>query len=157
MEKKKCFKCGIVKSPDRFYVHKQMGDGRLGKCIDCSLKDVRDNRIKRLDYYDAFDKERYRKNIPRFVKLKYSGMRRRISGLNKHSNLVGKDLLTKQEFLNWFEDTKESFMKLYRAWEKSGFLRRLSPSVDRVDNRRGYLVDNMQWLTQSQNSKKFNK
>jgi len=39
--KKKCFKCGQDKFLSDFYVHKQMGDGHLNKCIDCTKKDVK--------------------------------------------------------------------------------------------------------------------
>ena len=45
--KKKCFKCNIEKSLDDFYIHKQMKDGHLNKCIQCAKKDV-DEREKRL-------------------------------------------------------------------------------------------------------------
>lgn len=36
---KKCFKCEKVKPVSQFYVHKRMGDGRLGKCKTCTQKD----------------------------------------------------------------------------------------------------------------------
>lgn len=38
---KKCFKCGQIKSINNFYVHKQMLDGHLNKCIDCTKNDVK--------------------------------------------------------------------------------------------------------------------
>lgn len=37
---KKCFKCGKVKDIELFYKHKGMADGHLGKCIECTKKDV---------------------------------------------------------------------------------------------------------------------
>lgn len=45
---KKCFKCGIEKPLDAFYVHPQMGDGHLGKCKDCTKKDtaIRTEKMK---------------------------------------------------------------------------------------------------------------
>ncbi len=38
---KKCFKCGLEKSLDDFYAHKQMGDGHLNKCKDCTRSDTK--------------------------------------------------------------------------------------------------------------------
>jgi hypothetical protein len=38
---KKCFKCGIEKELSNFYKHKQMFDGHLNKCIECTKNDVK--------------------------------------------------------------------------------------------------------------------
>lgn len=47
MTRKVCFKCGVEKAIEDFYVHPKMADGRLGKCKDCTKIDVR-NRPKAL-------------------------------------------------------------------------------------------------------------
>lgn len=41
MEKKECFRCNKVKSLDEFYKHKQMVDGHLNKCKDCTKSDTK--------------------------------------------------------------------------------------------------------------------
>ena len=57
---KVCFKCGIEKSIGSFYVHKQMADGHLNKCIDCTKKDTKE-RIEHLSNDSLWcDKERAR-------------------------------------------------------------------------------------------------
>lgn len=55
---KRCFKCGVEKSITDFYVHPQMGDGRLNKCKECTRKDVRQNYAANADHYRAYDRER---------------------------------------------------------------------------------------------------
>ena len=43
---KKCFKCGIEKPLEDFYPHKQMGDGHLNKCKECTRNDSELRRKK---------------------------------------------------------------------------------------------------------------
>jgi hypothetical protein len=57
---KTCFKCGETKPLDSFYKHPMMADGRLGKCAECTRADVRANRAARVEYYQAYDRNRNR-------------------------------------------------------------------------------------------------
>jgi ribosomal protein S27AE len=56
---KTCFKCGQLKTLDNFYRHPAMGDGHLGKCKDCTRRDVADNYRKRIDHYRKYERERF--------------------------------------------------------------------------------------------------
>ncbi len=49
---KKCFKCGEIKDLSDFYKHKEMSDGYLGKCKECTKKDSRDKRGFKWKYKD---------------------------------------------------------------------------------------------------------
>lgn len=55
---KKCFKCGETKPLEDFYKHPKMADGRVNKCKECNKADVISNRLKRKNYYDAYDRLR---------------------------------------------------------------------------------------------------
>jgi len=68
LHQKQCFKCEEIKSIDEFYKHKQMGDGYLNKCKECTKKDVKNVRKNRFDYYKNYDKQR--NSLPHRVKAR---------------------------------------------------------------------------------------
>ena len=56
---KPCIACRIEKPLSEFYKHSMMADGHLNKCKPCVRQAVRENREKKLDYYQAYDRRRY--------------------------------------------------------------------------------------------------
>ena len=59
MEDKICFKCQRALSISEFYVHRGMADGHLGKCKDCTKRDVRKHRTENIEAYNLYLKGRY--------------------------------------------------------------------------------------------------
>lgn len=52
--------------------------------------------------------------------------------------------------LHQFADCKK-FTRLFNEWVKSGYCKQLKPSIDRISNKKDYDIDNIQWLTWSEN------
>lgn len=55
---KVCFKCQRELPLAGFYRHPRMADGYLGKCKDCTKRDVRHNRLDKITHYRAYDRTR---------------------------------------------------------------------------------------------------
>jgi len=86
----------------------------------------------------------------------YSEMTRRVTRFDpKRPRYFGKEICRKEEFINRFLHDEE-FLRLFKGWQDSGFKRRFSPSIDRVDNDKDYTIDNMMFIIHHENSKKDN-
>jgi hypothetical protein len=98
--------------------------------------------------------KKYEKSIAGKLMRSYRNIVSRVSGVQakKHHLYKGKDVLSKQDFYDWSLNNKD-FYRLYEDWCASGFDRKLSPSVDRIDTSKGYTIDNMRWITHSENSR----
>ena len=63
---KTCFKCGLEKPLDEFYVHREMADGHLNKCKACTKLDT---RIERATNPKVREYDRQRAALPHRVAL----------------------------------------------------------------------------------------
>jgi hypothetical protein len=55
---KTCFKCKKTKDREAFYKHPSMKDGLLGKCRDCTKKDVKNYRKNNIESVLLYDRSR---------------------------------------------------------------------------------------------------
>lgn len=68
MEAKVCKGCGVEKDFHEFYAAVRNLDGRMGKCKSCVKRDVRENRLSRLEQYAEY--ERSRTNLPHRIEAR---------------------------------------------------------------------------------------
>jgi hypothetical protein len=84
----------------------------------------------------------------------YSELSRRVKTFDPlRPNYYGLPKCSKEEFVNRFL-TDPEFLKQYEVWQKSGYQRKCAPSIDRINNKAGYMLDNLQFISQSENSRK---
>lgn len=95
--------------------------------------------------------KKYEKTPKGYLVRSYRNMLSRVRGIQKPGSWTGKEILPKQEFYEWAL-ADPTFHRLFQAYEASGYDRRLAPSPDRIDSAKGYTLDNMRWLTHSENS-----
>lgn len=102
--------------------------------------------------------KKYEKTKSGFLMRKYRNMMSRIRGIQvkKRHLYYGKTLLCREEFYLWALSSPEFYL-LFDNWEKSNYDRKLCPTVDRIDSSKGYFVENMRWLTHSENSRNVNR
>lgn len=107
-----------------------------GRCNPCSRKYKRQTR-------------------PRFyLGTCYSEMKRRVTKFDKdRPNYYGLNICDVDEFKNTFEKDP-AFLKLYKKWQKNNFERKFAPSIDRIDNTKGYTLDNLQFTSHFENTGK---
>lgn len=96
----------------------------------------------------------YEKTRKGLLMRTYRNMKSRVLGIQKKKAHLYKGLpiLDKEIFYKWSLDD-ESYNKLFDAWIQSKYDRRKTPSIDRIDASKGYLEDNIRWITHSQNSR----
>lgn len=88
----------------------------------------------------------------------YRNMESRVKGIQwKKAHLYkGKELLSRRDFYNWAKPHPQ-FKAMFTVWEKSGYSRKLTPTVNRINSTMGYTLLNMEWLTHSENSRLINR
>lgn len=102
--------------------------------------------------------KKYERTINGFLVRKYRNMKSRVTGIQKvkYHLYKDKDLLPKEDFYSWAKLDK-SFNNLFKEWEKSNYQMKLCPSIDRINPSQGYILNNMQWVTHSENSRRTTK
>jgi hypothetical protein len=111
-------------------------------------------RARRKENGNAATKK-YEKTKRGFLMRVYRNMESRVRGIQKIKLHLydGMHLLDRQDFYDWAIADLE-FHRLFEVWEESGYERRLTPSVDRIDSSCGYNLANMEWVPFHENCRR---
>lgn len=98
--------------------------------------------------------KKYEKTKKGYLVRTYRNMKSRCCGIlkSKAHLYAGLELIDKNEFYAWSLSDPD-FMRLFIAYKESDFNLRMAPSIDRIDSKRGYILENMRWITFSENSR----
>ena len=98
---------------------------------------------------------KYEKTHKGFAMRLYRNMQSRVSGVQWQKSHLYQNMtiLPKEEFYEWIL-SNETFKTLFADYEASGYQRKLAPSVDRINSKKGYELDNMEIITMSENSRR---
>ena len=129
---KKCSSCCKNKNLTEFYKNKTCKGGLNKQCKDCTkANSIRYSRSKIGLITKIYIHQVYVSKKDKTKKLSY----------------------TKKELIDWFFNNIK-FDKLYNNWVNSGYDKKLTPSVDRINDHKGYSLDNIQLMTWDENIKK---
>ena len=151
---KKCSKCKKLKENSDFTKKQKDGESLRSQCKEC------EREYSRL--YDTRTKnkvsKKYEKTINGFIMRVYRNMKSRVLGIQKqkfhlYENL---ELLDKDLFYEWSKNNID-FLTLFKNWENNKYVRKLTPSIDRIDSKKGYVFNNIRWVIFSDNCKNIQK
>lgn len=146
-----CKSCKTEKELGEFVKHKECRNGYSYTCKNCKILKQRISREINCNIHT----KTYEKTINGFLMRTYRNMKSRIAGIQKKKAKLyaGKEILDKSEFYQ-YSLNNENFKSLYNNWILANYDRKLTPSIDRIDSKYGYTLENIQWLTHSENSRK---
>lgn len=102
------------------------------------------------ELFEQFDKQAYYRSFDGRIRKMWETASRRTRDKGHKGQMI-----SQEKFFELASNSKE-YRQLYKQWEDSGFATRLTPTLDRRDATKGYLPDNLQFLTYSSNVIKGN-
>ena len=132
-------------------------------CVKCDKEVVLDSSGRCKECFNEWQREyrkrtsnkairAYEKTAKGYLVRTYRNMLSRVKGiLKKKAHLYeGLEILDKDEFYDW--SLKSNYSDLLKAYKDSEYDMKLAPSIDRRDPLKGYTLENIRWITHSENS-----
>lgn len=127
---RKCNKCKRIKPIDQYA--KLKGKPQSG-CLQCRRENYKGRDYSRLDIV---------------VARMWTSMLIRSRKGNRYKLTMSRELFITQTMKN------DVLIEMHKQWVESGFVRAITPSIDRIDPTKGYSYDNIQFITLYENERK---
>ena len=129
---RRCVKCGEEKPISHYPLKKCRTDGIDSSCKECV----------------SLSQRTYRRSTLGVATLIHTNQKR-----NSKRRGHAAPNYTRDELLEWLL-AQPNFERLYDDWIGSGYTKLMKPSVDRLDDYKGYSFDNIQLMTWGENKAK---
>ena len=145
---KECTNCKETKKLEDFHKKSSNLDGLEYNCKVCANKKSRDRRNSNNNIVTKV----YERTLKGKLVRTYRNMLSRVKGVlkNKSHLYEGLEILSKEDFYKWSLNNEE-YIKLFNNWVDSDYELKVSPSIDRKDTSKGYTINNIRWITFSEN------
>ena len=146
-----CSRCKKEKPMSEYY---STSPSRCKSCVKETSAIFRQNlsgesKIKYMETRKRI-RQRYKTDFNKWLKQIYRAMRKR--NIDKFNSELP---FTEPEFEKWLEDNYgEKAKTMFKTYVDSDCDKYLKPSIDRIDDYKGYSFDNMQLLTWAENNEK---
>ena len=129
---KKCTECGNVKPIVEFNNHNLAKDGLQSRCKHCRNVSAK-----------IYHKTKSGLSAKMFSDIKYRTTLKNFESIDYDLN----------QLRNWLF-TQFKFHDLYTIWKESNYDKQIKPSIDRIDDYKGYSFENIQLMTWGDNATK---
>lgn len=140
---KNCTQCGQEKNLNYFYKDSRTKDGRYSACKDCH----------RTRYLLVFTQEVRENPTPKIVaQHKMSAIAHRLSFSRHYTNI--KCLFSLEELEEFFKEHWDLYMELHKKWVEADYTHGRRPTIDRINPKLHYSLDNIQLIDLGENTAK---
>lgn len=140
---KYCSACKNNLDISKFYTDKSKKRGLSTYCKSCHR-----SKVQKSSMTNSLSHRERMHDIKFLISRRYISMKQRAISKNL-------EILSREEFFEIASNSKK-LQSLHKNWIDSDFDTKLSPSVDRIVNLSGYVKENIQFLTHSENVSKGN-